>query len=152
MDTNVKKISIGADHAGFNLKEKLKQYLVSKGIQVIDKGAYSDTSADYPDFGHAVANSVLNKESDFGIAICGSGNGINMTVNKHHGIRGSLCWNEETARLAKQHNNANVISLPARFIDENTAMKIIDAYMNAEYEGGRHQKRIEKIDLTKQQC
>ncbi|GAB4201423.1 MAG: ribose 5-phosphate isomerase B [Bacteroidia bacterium] len=140
------KISIGSDHAGFDLKEKLKEYLMSKNITVIDKGTYSADSVDYPDYGHAVAQSVLNKECDLGIAICGSGNGINMAVNKHKGIRGALCWNEEIARLAKQHNNANVLSLPSRFIDETTAQKIVDAFISAEFEGGRHQKRIEKID------
>ncbi|HPQ08863.1 MAG TPA: ribose 5-phosphate isomerase B [Bacteroidia bacterium] len=144
--SKVNKICIGSDHAGFELKEKLKKYLLSKGIEIIDKGTYSADSVDYPDYGHAVANAVLNNECDFGIAICGSGNGINMAVNKHKGIRGALCWNEEIARLAKQHNNANVISLPGRFIDEHSAQKIVDAFMTAEFEGGRHQKRIEKID------
>ncbi|RME15018.1 MAG: ribose 5-phosphate isomerase B [Bacteroidetes bacterium] len=140
------KISIGSDHAGFDLKEKLKKYLMSKNIIVIDKGTHSADSVDYPDYGHAVAQSVLNKECDFGIAICGSGNGINMAVNKHKGIRGALCWNEEIARLAKQHNDANVLSLPGRFIDEITAQKIVDAFISAEFEGGRHQRRIQKID------
>jgi ribose 5-phosphate isomerase B len=141
------KIVIGSDHAGFPLKEFLKKYFSEKGYVVIDKGTYSSDSVDYPDYGHAIANAVLNKECDFGIAICGSGNGINMAVNKHKGIRGALCWNAEIARLAKQHNNANVISLPGRFIDEKTAIDILEAYINAEFEGGRHQKRIEKIDM-----
>lgn len=141
------KIVIGSDHAGFSLKEFLKKYLSEKGYVVIDKGTYSSDSVDYPDYGHAIANAVLNKECDFGIAICGSGNGINMAVNKHKGIRGALCWNAEIARLAKQHNNANVISLPGRFIDEKTAIDILEAYINAEFEGGRHQKRVEKIDM-----
>lgn len=140
------KIAIASDHAGFELKEKLKRYLLSQKIEIIDKGTHSTDSVDYPDYGHILAQTVLNKECDFGIAICGSGNGINMTVNKHKGIRGALCWNEEIARLAKQHNNANVISLPGRFIDETTAQKIVDAFISAEFEGGRHQKRIEKID------
>lgn len=141
------KISIGSDHAGFDLKEKLKNYLISKNFEVIDKGTYSTDSVDYPDFGHAVANSVLNNECTFGIVICGSGNGINMAVNKHKGIRGSLCWNEEIAKLAKQHNDANIISLPGRFIDETMAKKIVDSFISARFEGGRHQKRIEKIDV-----
>lgn len=141
------KIVIGSDHAGFSLKEFLKKYFSEKGYVVIDKGTYSTDSVDYPDYGHAIANAVLNKECDFGIAICGSGNGINMAVNKHKGIRGALCWNAEIARLAKQHNNANVISLPGRFIDEKTAIDILEAYINAEFEGGRHQKRVEKIDM-----
>lgn len=140
------KICIGSDHAGFDLKEKLKKYLSEKNIEVTDKGTYSSDSVDYPDYGHAVALSVLNKECDFGIVICGSGNGINMAVNKHKGIRGALCWNEEIAKLAKQHNNANVIALPGRFVDDVTAKKIVDAFLSAEFEGGRHQRRIEKID------
>lgn len=144
--SNIKKIAIGSDHAGFELKEKLKKYLVSKNLEILDKGTHSTESVDYPDFGHAIAKSVLKHEADVGIAICGSGNGINMAVNKHKGIRGALCWNEEIARLAKQHNNANVLSLPGRFIDEPTAQKIVDAFLSAEFEGGRHQRRIEKID------
>lgn len=144
--SDTKKIAIGSDHAGFELKEKLKKYLVSKNFEILDKGTHSTESVDYPDFGHAVAESVLKHEADVGIAICGSGNGINMAVNKHKGIRGALCWNEEIARLAKQHNNANVLSLPGRFIDETTAQKIVDAFLSAEFEGGRHQRRIEKLD------
>lgn len=144
--SDTKKIAIGSDHAGFELKEKLKKYLVSKNFEILDKGTHSTESVDYPDFGHAVAESVLKREADIGIAICGSGNGINMAVNKHKGIRGALCWNEEIARLAKQHNNANVLSLPGRFIDETTAQKIVDAFLSAEFEGGRHQRRIEKLD------
>lgn len=140
------KITIGCDHAGFELKEKLKEYLIEKGYEIVDKGTHSTESVDYPDYGHAVALSVLNKECDFGIAICGSGNGINMAVNKHKGIRGALCWMPEIAKLAKQHNNANVISLPGRFIDIQTAKQIIDAYISAAFEGGRHERRIEKLD------
>lgn len=141
------KIAIGSDHAGFELKGEIIGYLGSKGYQVNDKGCYSAERADYPDHGHAVAESVLSKESDFGIVICGSGNGINMSVNKHKSIRGALCWNPEVAALAKQHNNANIIALPARFINYNDAVKCIDAYINASFEGGRHQQRIEKIEI-----
>jgi len=141
------KISIGSDHAGFDLKSELIKYLGSKGFQVIDKGCYSNERADYPDHGHAVANSVSSGESNFGIVICGSGNGINMSVNKHKGIRSALCWMPEIAALAKQHNNANVIALPARYLNTNEAAACVDAFMNAEFEGGRHQGRIDKIDV-----
>lgn len=141
------KVSIGSDHAGFDLKSKLIKYLGSKGIQVIDKGCYSNDRADYPDHGHAVSNSVSTGECNFGIVICGSGNGINMSVNKHKGIRSALCWMPEIAALAKQHNNANVIALPARYLSTDEAIACLEAYMNAEFEGGRHQGRIDKIDV-----
>lgn len=141
------KIAIGSDHAGFALKTDLIKYLGSKGMQITDKGCYSTDRADYPDYGHAVANAVVNHDCDFGIVICGSGNGINMSVNKHKGIRGALCWNAEVAALAKQHNNANIIALPARYISTNEAIACVDAYLNAVFEGGRHQERIEKIDF-----
>lgn len=141
------KVSIGSDHAGFDLKSELIKYLGSKGAQVIDKGCYSNDRADYPDHGHAVANSVSTGESNFGIVICGSGNGINMSVNKHKGIRSALCWMPEIATLAKQHNNANVIALPARYLNTEEAIACLDAFMNAEFEGGRHQGRIDKIDV-----
>ena len=140
------KVSIGSDHAGFDLKSELIKYLGSKGAQVIDKGCYSNDRADYPDHGHAVANSVSTGESNFGIVICGSGNGINMSVNKHKGIRSALCWMPEIASLAKQHNNANVIELPARYLSTEEAIACLDAFMSAEFEGGRHQGRIDKID------
>ncbi|MBN8691934.1 MAG: ribose 5-phosphate isomerase B [Bacteroidetes bacterium] len=141
------KVSIGSDHAGFDLKSELIKYLGSKGIQVIDKGCYSNDRADYPDHGHAVANTVASGECNFGIVICGSGNGINMSVNKHKGIRSALCWMPEIAALAKQHNNANVIALPARYLSTEEAIACLEAYMNAEFEGGRHQGRIDKIDV-----
>lgn len=141
------KVSIGSDHAGFDLKSELIKYLGSKGIQVIDKGCYSNDRADYPDHGHAVANAVVSGECNFGIVICGSGNGINMSVNKHKGIRSALCWMPEIAALAKQHNNANVIALPARYLSTEEAIACLEAYMNAEFEGGRHQGRIDKIDV-----
>lgn len=141
------KIAIGSDHAGFELKTELIKYLGSKGIQLIDKGCYSSDRADYPDHGHAVAISVLGKESNYGIVICGSGNGINMSVNKHKGIRSALCWNAEVAALAKQHNDANIIALPARYLNLNEAKACVDAYLSTSFEGGRHQDRIEKIDI-----
>lgn len=141
-------ISIGSDHAGFELKEQVISHLKNKGHHVSDKGTYSSERADYPDYGHAVASSVLNKETEFGIVICGSGNGINMSVNKHRGIRGALCWNPEVASLARQHNDANVLALPARFLSEQEAIACVDAFLGATFEGGRHQGRIEKIDLA----
>jgi ribose 5-phosphate isomerase B len=139
-------IAIGSDHAGFELKEEVIKHLKSKKHTVNDKGCYSAERADYPDYGHAVANSVLSGESMFGIVICGSGNGINMSVNKHKGIRGALCWNSEIASLARQHNDANVMALPARFITKDEAFACVDAFLSAVFEGGRHQDRVLKID------
>lgn len=145
------KISIAADHAGYNLKEKLKKYLKSKGNQIIDLGTHSSEKADYPDYAHPLALSVEKGESEFGISICGSGNGINMTVNKHQGIRSALCWNVDIADLARRHNNANVCALPARFISEDLAISIIDKFLSTSFDGGRHQGRIDKIPLRKKQ-
>jgi ribose 5-phosphate isomerase B len=139
------KIAIGCDHAGYKLKEYLLKYLIDKNIVIKDFGTYSEERADYPDFGHAVAIAVENKEFDLGILICGSGNGINITANKHQGIRAALCWNGELAALARQHNDANVLSLPARFITEEIALKCVDAFLTSEFEGGRHADRINKI-------
>lgn len=141
------KIAIGSDHAGFDMKQHLIEYLTKKQISVQDKGCYSSERADYPDYGHAVAIAVLNKEVDFGILMCGSGNGINMSANKHQGIRAALCWNSEIAALARQHNDANILVLPARYISESEAEKSIDLFLSEKFEGGRHQARIEKIDL-----
>jgi ribose 5-phosphate isomerase B len=140
------KIAIGSDHAGFELKEQLISYLQSKKIEVQNKGCFSSERADYPDFGHAVANSVLTKEADLGILMCGSGNGINMSANKHAGIRAALCWNAEIATLAKQHNDANILVLPARYISVEEAHKCIDTFIESTFEGGRHADRIKKID------
>jgi len=139
------KIAIGCDHAGYKLKENLVKYLAGKKIVVKDFGTYSEERADYPDFAHAVSLAIENKEYDLGILICGSGNGINITANKHQGIRAALCWNEEVAALARQHNDANIISLPARFINEETAIKCVDAFLTAQFEGGRHADRVNKI-------
>ena len=141
------KIAIGSDHAGFELKEVLMQYLKSKAVDVNDKGCYSLERADYPDFGHAVATAVLNKDVEFGILMCGSGNGINMSANKHNGIRSALCWNAEIATLARQHNDANVLTLPARYISIEEAKKCVDVFLSEQFEGGRHADRIKKIDL-----
>jgi ribose 5-phosphate isomerase B len=141
------QIAIGSDHAGFELKQQLIEYLKNKQVNVFDKGCYSDERADYPDYGHAVANSLLNNEVNFGILLCGSGNGINMSANKHKGIRAALCWMEEIAKLARQHNDANILVLPARYISLEEAKKCIDVFLTEQFEGGRHQLRIEKIDL-----
>ncbi len=139
------KIAIGADHAGFKLKETLKPYLLSKGFEIKDFGCYSEERADYPDFAHPVASAVENKEFDFGLLMCGSGNGINMTANKHKGIRAALCWNAEIAQLARQHNDANILTLPARFISEEEARKCVDVFFATAFEGGRHADRVAKI-------
>lgn len=139
------KVGMASDHAGFELKAALKEYLSAKGCEVLDYGTDSGESVDYPDFAHPLANSVEQGRVSFGIAICGTGNGICMTANKHQGVRGALCWMPEIAALAKQHNNANVLAMPARFISVEQAKKILDAYMNASFEGGRHQRRIDKI-------
>ncbi len=139
------KIAIGSDHAGFELKEKLIIYLKQKGIEVKDFGAYSEERADYPDFAHPVAKSVESKEVDFGILMCGTGNGINMAANKHKGIRAALCWKAEIAVLARQHNDANILTLPARCISPEEAEKCVDAFITIAFEGGRHTERVSKI-------
>lgn len=140
------KIAIGSDHAGFELKEVLISYLNTKNVEVIDKGCYSLERADYPDAAHAVATAVTNKEVNFGILMCGSGNGINMSANKHNGIRAALCWNSEISALARQHNDANILTLPARYISVEEAKKCVDAFLTEQFEGGRHADRIKKID------
>ena len=139
------KIAIASDHAGFDLKEKIKALLTSKEIEFKDFGAFSTDSVDYPDFAHPAATAVENKEADFGILLCGSGNGIAMTANKHQDVRAAICWNTELAELARQHNDANILVLPARFISEELGLEIVEAYLNAEFEGGRHQRRVDKI-------
>lgn len=139
------KLAIGADHAGFSLKEKLKKYLQEKNIEVRDFGPDSEQSVDYPDYAHPVANAVEKKEVDFGLLMCGSANGVTMTANKHAGIRAALCWKEEIAKLARQHNDANILSLPARFIDEAEAKKCVDIFLCTPFEGGRHEGRVRKI-------
>ena len=141
----VKKIAIGSDHAGFDLKQKVIKHLQNKGIVVNDFGPYNDDRADYPDYAHPVATEVENNKSDLGILICGSGNGINMTANKHQGIRSALCWQEDIAEMARLHNNANIIALPARYITEETALKCVDIFVSTVFEGGRHEGRVNKI-------
>lgn len=142
-----KKIAIASDHAGFLLKEKLLSYLRKEKYEVKDFGCFSEESVDYADFAHPLANAVTAGEFEVGISICGSGNGINMAVNKHPGIRSALCWNEEISRLARAHNDANICALPGRFISESEALLIINTFLNTSFEGGRHQTRIDKISL-----
>ena len=139
------KVSIGCDHAGYELKDKIKVLLFNQHI-VFDKGTNGPDSVDYPDYAHAVAQSVSAQEVDFGILICGSANGVAMSANKHKGIRAAICWQPEIAKLARNHNNANIICLPARFINDEEAKQIVNAYMDTTFEGGRHQRRVEKID------
>ena len=139
-------IPISSDNAGFELKEKVIKFLSSKNIDTKDFGTYSSDSVDYPDFAHKVGSAINKGEYKRGIVICGSGNGVQMTVNKYPGVRCALCWNEEIASLARQHNDANILSLPARFIPEELALKIVDIFLNTDFEGGRHQRRVEKIN------
>ena len=134
----------GCDHAGYDLKLKIIELLTKKGFECKDYGCHSTDSIDYPDFGHPVANHV-EKEGVLGVLMCGSGNGINMTANKHQGVRSALCWTKEIAELARQHNNANILTLPARFISEEVALEIVDAFFSTDFEGGRHEKRVNKI-------
>jgi ribose 5-phosphate isomerase B len=142
-----KKLAIVADHAGYTLKEKLLKYLANEQYEVRDFGSFSDESVDYPDYGHPLANAVSSGEFELGISICGTGNGINMVVNKHPGIRSALCWNEEISRLARAHNDANICALPGRFISESEAYLIVKTFLNTEFEGGRHRRRVDKIPL-----
>jgi len=139
------KIAIGGDHAGFQYKAKLVRYLIKVGYEVIDKGSFSDASVDYPDFAHSVAIAVETHVADFGIVICGSGNGVCMSVNKHAGVRGALCWNVALGELARMHNDANVLCIPARFVSYQMAKNIAKAFLSTTFEGGRHKKRVNKI-------
>lgn len=142
------KIAMASDHAAFELKEVIKPYLMEKGYEVVDFGTFSTASCDYADFAHPAAEAVETGECLLGVAMCGSGNGIQMTLNKHQYIRAALCWLPELGALAKQHNNANFLVLPARFISEYLAKETVDAYLEAEFEGGRHQSRINKIPVA----
>ena len=141
-------IALGTDHAGFDLKEAVKAHLKANGFEVIDYGTDSDNPVDYPDYIRPAALSVAKGESDLGIVFGGSGNGEAMVANKVKGIRCGLCWNQESARLAKEHNNANVIALGGRMIPVEDALKIVDVWLNAEFQGGRHQRRIEKLEMS----
>lgn len=140
------KIYIGSDHAGFELKSAIKSRF-SEGNDFEDFGAFSSESVDYPDFAHKVAERVSGEDGSFGILICGTGNGMAITANKHRGVRAALCWSPEISALARQHNNANILVLPARFISEETAFKTVESFFEAGFDGGRHQKRIDKIDI-----
>ncbi len=141
------KIAIGNDHAGTSYKKRVVEYLKNKGIEVINYGTDSVDSVDYPDFVHPVANDVENNHVDMGIIICGSGNGANMTANKHQGVRSALCWTKEIAELAREHNNANILSIPARFVSEMQAIDMVQVFLDTKFAGGRHQKRIDKIPV-----
>ena len=139
------KIAIGNDHAGPDYKKAIVSFLETKGIEVINYGTDTFDSVDYPDFGHPVATDVEEKKVDFGIIICGSGNGIAMSANKHQGVRAALCWTKEISALARQHNDANVVSIPARYTSIQQAIEIVDTFLNTEFEGGRHANRVNKI-------
>lgn len=141
------KISIGNDHAGTEYKNAVVKYLKSKDIEVINHGTDSVDSVDYPDFVHPVARDVEKGDVDLGIIICGSGNGASITANKHQGVRSALCWNGEIAKLAREHNDANILSIPARFVSQPQAVDMVDLFLNTPFEGGRHQKRVDKIPV-----
>ena len=143
----IKTIGIASDHAGFALKQFVKKYLEEKGYQYKDYGTYSEDSCDYSDFGHALAEGIEKGEVFPGIAICGSGEGINMTLNKHQSIRAGLCWIPEIAHLIRQHNDANVLAMPGRFVTDEEAIAMVEAFLTTPYEGGRHQRRIDKIPV-----
>ncbi|MFD2551498.1 ribose 5-phosphate isomerase B [Bizionia sediminis] len=139
------KLSIGNDHAGTDYKFAIQKHLEKKGYHVINHGTNTTESVDYPDFIHPVANDVASKQADFGIIICGSGNGANMTANKHQAVRSALCWTAEITALARQHNDANILSIPARFTSVQQAINMVDTFLETPFEGGRHQNRVAKI-------
>ncbi len=144
----MKKIGIASDHAGYEMKEFLVGWLESKGYEVYDFGCHSPESCDYPDYAHPLAEAVETGQLPQGVALCGSANGISMTLNKHQGIRAALCWLPEIADVVRRHNDANICTLPARFISNEDATKILDIFLNTEFEGGRHKRRIDKIPLA----
>lgn len=147
------KVAFASDHAGYELKQVIMDVMQSRGYEPVDFGTHSTESCDYADYAHPCACAVESGECNFGIAMCGSGNGISMTLNKHQGIRAALCWTPEIAALAKQHNDANILVMPARFVSEEEAVKILDAYLDAKFEGGRHERRIAKIPVDgKYEC
>ena len=141
------KVSMACDHGAYDLKETLKAYLTGKGYEIVDEGCYSKESCDYPDFAHKLADGIESGECSRGIGICGSGEGISMTLNKHQGIRAALVWQPEIAHMARLHNDANVLVLPGRYINEETAESCLDEFFNTSFEGGRHLRRIEKIKM-----
>ena len=140
-----KPIAIGADHAGYEFKSAILEILHNKGLEVKDHGTYSADSVDYPDFAHPVANAVQNGEAGLGILICGSGNGVAITANKHQDVRAALCWQADLAKLAREHNNANVLCVPARFVSLAVDEEMVNTFIDTQFEGGRHEKRVEKI-------
>ena len=139
------KIGLACDHAGFEYKEELKKYLENKNIEVADYGCFSLESVDYPDFAHKLSESIETKKNDLGIQFCGTGNGINMSANKHQGIRAALCWNTHIAEQSRLHNNANVLTMPARHLEWREIVEIVEIFINTEFEGGRHERRVNKI-------
>ena len=141
------KIGLACDHAGFEYKEQLKEYLSSKSIEINDFGCYSLESVDYPDFAHQLAKSIENNENELGIQFCGTGNGINMSANKHQGIRAALCWNTHIAEQSRLHNNANVLTMPARHLSWEEVKNIVDIFLATNFEGGRHERRVNKIKI-----
>ena len=141
-------IAVGSDHAGFEYKERILEYLRKKGFTVLDLGAKSSASADYPDFAHPVASAVEEGRASFGVLICGSANGVAITANKHQGIRAAICWQTDIAQLARQHNDANVLSIPARFVPEAVALSMVQTFLETPFEGGRHQRRVDKISCA----
>lgn len=141
------KIAIAADHAGFFLKEKIIRFLKREKYEIKDFGCFSEESVDYPDYAHILAKAVTSGDYNFGISVCATGNGVNMTVNKYQGIRGALCWNEEISRFARAHNDANICSLPGKFISESEAILIVKTFIITSFDGGRHKRRIDKIPL-----
>ena len=145
---NEMRIALASDHAGYNLKQAVIRFLTDNGAQVQDFGCYSTDSCDYPDFAHPCAAAVENGEYDYGVVICSTGNGICMTANKHQHIRAALCWETRLAELARQHNNANILGLPANFVAEEKALDIVRTFFSTDFEGGRHQRRIDKIPMA----
>jgi len=146
-DLNAKAIAVSCDHAGFEKKQVILKYFMEKGIAYKDYGCYTNESCDYPDFAHPLAEAISKGEHEIGITFCGSGQGISIAANKHQNIRSAVCWSSEIAALARQHNNANICSIPARFVTDEEAVAIVDACLNTEFEGGRHTRRIEKIPV-----
>jgi ribose 5-phosphate isomerase B len=141
-------VAVGSDHAGFQLKERIKAWLETNDYRVKDFGTYSEDSVDYPDYVHPLAEYIESGESPVGIVICGSGNGVNMTVNKHQKIRSALCWEPELAKMARLHNDANVLALSARYVNDEVSMKCVEEFMNTNFEGGRHERRVNKISCS----
>ncbi len=141
------RIAIASDHAGYNLKQKLIRHLKEKHLEIKDFGSFSEDAVDYPEYAHPLAEAIANGEYEMGISLCGSGNGISMTANKHPEIRSAICWEIEIAELARGHNDANICALPARFLSDELAFKIVDKFLNTSFDGGRHLKRINKIPI-----